>query len=327
MKEERKPAKTSTRRRSSALAVSPRGEPKPTNSQRRRKSDGTGSGTARSEGGVAAVDRALEILAAFEPTDKALTLAELAQRTKFYKSTILRISQSLLRHNYLQRLDDGCYRIGPAPLMLGALYQRSMRLGDILLPLMHELADQTGESVSIYSRNGDVRVCIHRVDSKHAVRDHVREGDVLPLERGSGGRILLAFGGAKGEPYETIRTEYCYASVGERDSETAGVSVPFFGSGQAILGALTLAGPRSRIDETFIANARVLASARRLSRDECAGGRCLPHRCGARDDVGWQARNGPAREDGRQNLSAEEPTYPSVRLPGATSSFTPARRL
>ena len=30
------------------------------------------------------------------------------------------------------------------------------------------------------------------------------------------------------------------------------------GSGQAILGALTLAGPRSRIDETFIANARVL---------------------------------------------------------------------
>ena len=258
MNKGRKPARTSTRRRSSTSAVSPRDEPKAAKSQRGRKADRTGSGTARSEGGVAAVDRALEILAAFEPTDKALTLAELAQRTKFYKSTILRIAQSLLRHNYLQRLDDGCYRIGPAPLMLGALYQRSMRLGDILLPLMRELADQTGESVSVYSRNGDVRVCIHRVDSKHAVRDHVREGDVLPLERGSGGRILLAFDGAKGEPYETIRTEYCYASVGERDSETAGLSVPFFGSSQAILGALTLAGPRSRIDETFIANARVL---------------------------------------------------------------------
>jgi len=86
----------------------------------------------------------------------------------------------------------------------------------------------------------------------------VREGDVLPLERGSGGRVLLAFGGAKGEPYETIRSEYCYASVGERDSETAGVSVPLFGTGQTLLGALTLAGPRSRIDATFIANARAL---------------------------------------------------------------------
>ena len=147
MKKGRKPARTSTRRRSSTPAVSPRDEPKAAKSRRGGKADGMGSATARSEGGVAAVDRALEILAAFEPTDKALTLAELALRTKFYKSTILRISQSLLRHNYLQRLDDGSYRIGPAPLMLGALYQRSMRLGDILLPLMHELAEQTGESV------------------------------------------------------------------------------------------------------------------------------------------------------------------------------------
>ena len=204
------------------------------------------------------MDRALEILGAFEPADRALTLAELAQRTKFYKSTILRISHSLLRHGYLQRLDDGSYQIGPAPLMLGALYQRGLRLGDIMLPLMQELADQTGESVSVYSRNGDARVCIHRIDSKHAVRDHVREGDVLPLDRGSGGRLLLAFSGAKGEPYETIRNEYCYASLGERDAETAGLSVPFFGRGQQVLGALTLAGPRSRIDETFITDARAL---------------------------------------------------------------------
>jgi DNA-binding IclR family transcriptional regulator len=209
-------------------------------------------------GGVAAVDRALTILAAFEPSDQRLTLAELALRTRFYKSTILRITQSLLRHGYLQRLDDGNYQIGPKLLMLGAIYQRSLRLGDILLPLMHELADQTGESVSFYSRHGDVRVCLHRVDSKHAVRDHVREGDVLPLDRGSGGRILRAFSGAKGEPYETIRKEHCYASVDERDPEAAEISVPIFGSGQLLLGALTVAGPRSRIDETFIANVRAL---------------------------------------------------------------------
>ena len=262
MKKDPKSAKTSTRTRAAPTATRQGRQP---GAPRKPKADGAGSTATRHKAGVAAVDRALDILAAFRPTDKALTLAELAQRTRFYKSTILRISQSLLRHNYLQRLDDGSYRIGPAPLMLGALYQRSLRMGDILMPLMHELADQTGESVSIYSRNGEVRVCIHRVDSKHAVRDHVREGDVLPLDRGSGGRILLAFGGAKGEPYETIRKEYCYASVGERDSETAGVSVPFFGSGQVILGSLTLAGPRSRIDETFIANARALllrASAR-----------------------------------------------------------------
>jgi len=248
---------TMARKRSPVIRSQPQKQLREQGSQRRKNGSSLAPAKPLSDnGGVAAVDRALLILGAFHPEDQRLTLAELAKRTRFYKSTILRIAQSLLRLGYLQRFDDGCYQIGPTPLMLGAIYQRSLRLGDILLPLMHELADQTGESVSFYSRHGEVRVCLHRVDSKHTVRDHVREGDVLPLDRGSGGRILRAFIGAKGEPYETIRKEHCYASVGERDTETAGISVPIFGSGQLLLGALTLAGPRSRIDETFIANAR-----------------------------------------------------------------------
>ena len=250
-----KPKQTS-QKRTSPNSPRPKKQVQQRDTQGTRTTERTAPAKLQSDGGVAAVDRALAILGAFEPGDQALPLAELAARTKFYKSTILRLAQSLLRRDYLQRLENGSYQIGPAPLMLAALYQRSLRLGDVLLPLMHELADQTGESVSMYGGHGDIRVCLHRVDSKHAVRDHVREGDVLPLERGSGGRILLAFGGAKGEPYETVRREYCYASVGERDAETAGISVPVFGGGQILHGALTLAGPRSRIDETFIANAR-----------------------------------------------------------------------
>jgi DNA-binding IclR family transcriptional regulator len=170
---------------------------------------------------------------------------------------VLRIMQSLVRRGYLQRLDNGQYQIGPAPLILGAIHQHSVKLGDVMLPLLRDLADQTGESTSVYRRNGDIRVCLHRVQSRHGIRGDIREGDILPLDRGSGGRILLAFGGAKGEPYRTIRTEHCYAAVGERDAETAGISVPIFGVDQ-VMGAITVAGPRSRIDGSFIANARVL---------------------------------------------------------------------
>ena len=195
-----------------------------------RKSNPRRERTQADKGGVAAVDRALAILGAFRPDDNAMSLFEISQRCNLYQSTVRRIAQSLLRHGYLQRLEDESYQIGPASLILGARYQHSVRLGDLLLPLMRELADQTGESVSIYVRSGDVRVCLHRVDSEHAVRANVREGDVLPLERGSGGRILLAFSGAKDELYETIRTEYCYASVGERDTETAGSIGPFLRS-------------------------------------------------------------------------------------------------
>ena len=206
-------------------------------------------------GGVAAVDRAFSILAAFKPADERLTLAELAVRTELYKSTILRLAGSLLRHGYLQRLEDGRYQIGPAPFLLGALHQRSLRLGDIMLPLMRELADQAAEGVSFYIRRDSVRICLHRIDSRHAIRDHVREGDILPLDRGSGGRVLSAFSGARGEPHDTTRKTFLYVSIGERDRETAGVSAPVFGPQQQLLGALTLAGPRSRFDETFIAGA------------------------------------------------------------------------
>lgn len=207
--------------------------------------------------GVAAVDRALTILGAFRPGDTSLSTFEIAQRCNLAERSTRRIAQSLLRFGYLRRLEDESYQIGPAPLMLGAVYRHTASLGDLLIPLMREVADQTGESMSIYVRSGDVRVCLHRIDSMHAVRGNVREGDVLPLERGSGGRILLAFSGAKGKLYETIRTEYCYASIGERDPETVGISVPFFGAGH-VMGAMTVAGPRSRIDKTFIANARAL---------------------------------------------------------------------
>jgi len=202
--------------------------------------------------GVAALDRAFAILSAFTPADQSLSLAEIAGRTGLYKSTILRIAQSLLQHRFLQRLEDGRYQIGPAPLILGAMYQRNLKLGDVLLPLMRELGGACGESVSFYIREGDVRVCLHRVDSPRTVRDHVAEGDVLPLDQGSGGRVLLAFSGADGEAFEHIRRDGHAISLGERDPDTAGVSAPVFGAGQRLLGALTVAGPRSRIDQSFI---------------------------------------------------------------------------
>lgn len=202
--------------------------------------------------GVAVIDRACAILFAFRPDDAALTLAELATRTGLYKSTLLRLAGALISHRLLVRLDDGRYQLGPATFALGALYQRGLNLGDIVVPLMRELADISGEGVSFYVRDGAVRVCLHRVDSRHAVRFHVREGDVLPLESGSGGRTLLAFSGEPGDAFEKIRADGYYASIGERTRDTAGVSAPVYGVRQTLRGVLTLAGPSSRIDQAFL---------------------------------------------------------------------------
>ncbi|AZO63328.1 MAG: IclR family transcriptional regulator [Mesorhizobium sp.] len=218
--------------------------------------------------GVAALDRAIAILDAFTIADRSLGLAEIAARTGLYKSTILRLANSLMRGQLLERLEDGRYRIGPATFRLGALYQRSLVAMDILLPIMRDLSERSWESVAFYVRSGDVRTCLYRVESKHPIRYTIREGDVLPLLVGSGGRVLAAFSGEQGEPYETIRKTYSYISIGDRDPQTAGISAPVFGPGRTLLGVLTLAGPNTRVDAAFLTRMKrpLLEAAARATR-------------------------------------------------------------
>lgn len=221
-----------------------------------------------SSDGVAALDRAIAILNAFTPQDRSLTLAEISARTGLYKSTIMRLAGSLIRGHLLERLPDGLYRIGSGAFRLGAIYQRSVAAADILLPVMRDLAEESGESVAFYAQAGTLRTCLYRIESKHPIRYHVREGDVLPLNAGSGGRVLAAFSGEAGEPYETIRRNYHFVSLGDRDPDTAGLSAPVFGPSAALVGAITLAGPRMRISEDFIGQMKrpLLTAAARATR-------------------------------------------------------------
>jgi len=215
--------------------------------------------------GVAAVERAFAILNAFGNDGQSMPLATIAANTGMYKSTILRLMDSLIRFGYLQRLEGGNYQIGPTPMILGARYQRSLRVGDLVLPYMRALAQETGESLSLYVVHGSSRLCVHRIDSDHEIRDHVREGDLYPMDRGSGGGVLSAFSGARGARYDSIRANYFYISLGERDRETGGISAPIFGAENRLLGSLTLSGPRSRVDQAFLNKVRpklLLAAAR-----------------------------------------------------------------
>ena len=72
-------------------------------------------------GGVAAVDRALSLLAAFRNGDDGLSLAELAERTRMYKSTVSRLLASLEHGGWVIRLDSGRYAVGAAVARLHAV--------------------------------------------------------------------------------------------------------------------------------------------------------------------------------------------------------------
>ena len=198
------------------------------------------------EGGVAAVDRALSILDAL--TDDKVTLAELSKRTDLYKSTVLRLLKSLEKFGYVLRSADGSYRLGSKVLHLGSLYQRHFKTSEIVPPVLERLSAEVHEGASFYVCEEDKRVCLHRVEATRAVRDSIHVGDRLPLTVGAAGHVLRAFSNGRGERFDEIRRRMYAASFGERDSETAAIAAPVFGPGNALVGAVSVSGPRYRIE-------------------------------------------------------------------------------
>jgi DNA-binding IclR family transcriptional regulator len=166
-------------------------------------------------GGVAAVDRALSLLGAFRPGDLALTLAELAERTRLYKSTVLRLLASLEQARLIQKLDDGRYGIGAEVARLHSLYAASFSLDRVAMPVLRALVAATGESAAYHVRQGDARLCLYRVDSPHPIRDHIKAGDLLPLDRGTGARILMAFGAIPAKT-ASAKDKNLYAKIREQ---------------------------------------------------------------------------------------------------------------
>ena len=221
-------------------------------------------------GGVAAVDRALSLLAAFQDADAALSLAQLAERTRLYKSTVLRLLASLEHGGWVQREDDGRYAVGAAVSRLYAVYEQSFSLDKLVMPVLRALVKATGESAAYHVRQGRERLCLYRVDSPHPVRDHARAGDLLPLGKGAGGRVLVAFDAELGDwlkkdrnHYARVRADGYEALVGDRHSEIAGISAPVFRKDGELAAALTLTMPVHRYDERYVKN--VLEAARELS--------------------------------------------------------------
>ena len=203
--------------------------------------------------GVAAVDRALTILDVFKEGDESLTLTEISTRAGLYKSTTMRLAESLAKFGYLRRLEDGAYRLGPKPLYLGSLYQKHFLSADVVPPVLRKIVAELHEGASFYVREGERRVCLHRVDSSRAIRDAIQEGHALPLNVGASGHVLLAFAGQAGQRYEQIRQQLHALSFGERDPETAAVACPVFAVGQRLAGSVTVSGPRYRFADEQVA--------------------------------------------------------------------------
>jgi DNA-binding IclR family transcriptional regulator len=204
--------------------------------------------------GVDAVERAFQVLDCFRGDESALTLAQLAERSGLYKSTILRIAVSLGRYGYMMRQEDGRYRLGPTLWRLGTQYRRQFDLAEAVRPILREIVGATTETASYYVRDGAARVCLYRAECERAIRHHLVEGARLPLDGGASARVLRAFSPLAGPQDDPVRAQGHAVSLGERDPEIAAVAVPVFGP-DGLRGALAVSGLVTRFDAVMVGQA------------------------------------------------------------------------
>jgi DNA-binding IclR family transcriptional regulator len=206
---------------------------------------------------VGVIDKAMAILAAVESEPQSL--AGLVSATGIARPTAHRLAVALELHGMVRRDGEGRFALGPRALELGHAAAATYPLRDAALGALRELRDATGESVQLYVRDGDRRVCVASLESPHGLRTIVATGASLPLDVGSAGAVL------REEPAALDRG--WAESVAQREAGVASVSAPVVSDGR-VMAAVGVSGPIERL--TREPGARyadaVMAAARRIER-------------------------------------------------------------
>jgi DNA-binding IclR family transcriptional regulator len=186
--------------------------------------------------GIGVLDKAVAILTAAEAEPCAL--ADLVERTGLSRATAHRLAVALETHGLLRRDAEGRFAVGLRALALAGAATAALPLAEAALPALERLRDATGESVQLYVREDGRRVCVASLESPHGLRTIVPTGAVLPLDAGSGGKVLRA-------DADVIRRGWA-ESVAEREAGVASVSAPVRDRG-SVVAAVGVSGPIERL--------------------------------------------------------------------------------
>lgn len=211
----------------------------------------------------------MSILNAFSTQHPSMTLAELAEETGLYKSTILRITNSMAIHGFIHRDAAGRFSLGPSVWRLGLIFRRDFRRREDVAPALKILAEATGETASFYVRAGQERVCLYRENSPNLLRFHVEEGMRLRLSTGASGLVLRRFSGEDVGDLSMFNENGTASSVGQTNPNISSISTPVFSVEGALMGALTVSGLVNRFDEA--ARARAIPLLESLARSLASG--------------------------------------------------------
>lgn len=202
------------------------------------------------------------------------TLQDIIRTTGLPSSTCQRLVQSMLHEGFLDR-DGDRYRIGIGLVRWATPGTFGLDIVRLVKPVLQRLRDETGETASLYIRDGAYRTIVAVAETRHVVMRPFMVGMVMPIHAGAPGKVFLAYDpdawadleqkGASGlerftsatpnnldrlrKQVEITRTQGYYAAFGERHNDVGSISAPVFGHTGQLVSTLGLGFPTQRITE------------------------------------------------------------------------------
>jgi len=142
---------------------------------------------------IQSVSHSLDVLEEMCKTSQELGVTELSKRLKLHKNNIFRLLATLeLRGFVEQNPQTENYRLGVRALQLGQSYVQSSSLIARAMPIVKNLSDEIGETVSIaILQHGQVYYPIS-LESKRPVKVAGRVASSLNAKSCASGRLLIA---------------------------------------------------------------------------------------------------------------------------------------
>tara|TARA_B100000035_G_C20958960_1_gene535579 strand:+ start:335 stop:1015 length:681 start_codon:yes stop_codon:yes gene_type:complete len=202
----------------------------------------------KKKSGVESVDKALSILDCFVKPRQELSLTELSNSTNNYKSTTLRLCESLEKFNFLEKDINKKYKLGNGIDRLYSVYDNSFNYREEIQQELHSLCKETNETVSFFIKQKNLRVCILNSIPNKFIKHVTEIGVPKPLKRGASGKIVSVYNNIAVENYKLIRKRGYQIELEVQGEEFASIATPLF-LGKKFLGAIGITGHISNFDK------------------------------------------------------------------------------
>lgn len=143
---------------------------------------------------MSSLHKAIKVLKAFTKEEPSFSLTELSKKTGISISSLQRFVSTFVHEGFLHK-DERTkrYQLGHSLLYLGNLVKQESSLILVAEPILKNLNDEMGESVSMSILDGVERRCILNYDSTYPLSTKMYVGDTSPLYAGASSKTLLAF--------------------------------------------------------------------------------------------------------------------------------------